>query len=366
MFTDANGDIAFAMTDIIAGGVIVKAVLMPSGEEIHNSAQTAHFVAGPAVPSAPLAPTGTGTWLSVTQDNRPGDGKKVDSVLAHITDKFGNAVKDEPVTFTIIAGGSATAGALFQPGAVATTITLKTDANGNIAAAISDKMAGDVWVNASIVYGGVVTLIDNSHVIAHFTEAPDVTNPETKLVVIIYQALSDGTSVTSVKAHVVDQAGIPLPNWDVTFSIDSGKATIITPQPVTTDANGDAFITLSSTTPGYVLITAVVNGESITFGSPARVKFSPINIYVPRVFTPNGDGSNDQLKPILVGIATFHYFSVYNRWGNLIFTSQDANRGWDGTFKGVPQPVESYLWIAEGIDVTGKKIVQKGVVSLVK
>ena len=60
------------------------------------------------------------------------------------------------------------------------------------------------------------------------------------------------------------------------------------------------------------------------------------------------------------------YFSVYNRWGNLIYTTQDANQGWDGTFKGVAQPVETYLWIAEGIDVTGKKIVQKGMTSLVR
>ena len=91
-----------------------------------------------------------------------------------------------------------------------------------------------------------------------------------------------------------------------------------------------------------------------------------INIYVPKVFTPNSDGTNDVLKPILVGIQTFHYFSVYNRWGNLIYTTQDPNQGWDGTFKGVAQPVETYLWIAEGIDVNGKKIVQKGMTSLVR
>jgi gliding motility-associated-like protein len=96
------------------------------------------------------------------------------------------------------------------------------------------------------------------------------------------------------------------------------------------------------------------------------VQFAPINIYVPRVFTPNGDGTNDVLKPILVGIANFHYFNVYNRWGNLVFTTQDANQGWDGRFKGVPQPIESYLWIAEGIDTNGKTIVAKGVVSLVR
>ena len=46
--------------------------------------------------------------------------------------------------------------------------------------------------------------------------------------------------------------------------------------------------------------------------------------------------------------------------------TQDPNQGWDGTFKGVPQPVETYLWIAEGIDENGRKIVQKGMTSLVR
>ncbi|HXO76613.1 MAG TPA: T9SS type B sorting domain-containing protein, partial [Puia sp.] len=127
-----------------------------------------------------------------------------------------------------------------------------------------------------------------------------------------------------------------------------------------------AFISLVSKKPGIAAITATVGGQSIIYGSPARVKFAPINIYVPKVFTPNNDGTNDLLKPILVGIQNFHYFSVYNRWGNLIYTTQDPNQGWDGTFKGVAQPVETYLWMAEGIDVTGKKIVAKGMTSLVR
>jgi gliding motility-associated-like protein len=125
-------------------------------------------------------------------------------------------------------------------------------------------------------------------------------------------------------------------------------------------------IQISSSKAGFVLITATVGGNSIVNGSPARVLFAPVNIYVPRVFTPNGDGTNDILKPILVGITSFHYFSVYNRWGNLLFTTENAANGWDGTFKGVPQPVETYLWIAEGVNNQGKTIVQKGMVSLVR
>jgi gliding motility-associated-like protein len=114
------------------------------------------------------------------------------------------------------------------------------------------------------------------------------------------------------------------------------------------------------------LVTATVNGKAIIFGSPARVLFSSVNIYVPKAFSPNNDGVNDVLKPILVGIADFHYFTVYNRWGNMIFTTTDPNQGWDGTFKGVPQPVETYLWIAEGVTADGRKIVAKGMTSLVR
>jgi gliding motility-associated-like protein len=169
-----------------------------------------------------------------------------------------------------------------------------------------------------------------------------------------------------VEAHVVDGSGNPVAGASVQFAIDSGSATLVGAQPVLTDANGNAIINLTSTTVGYALVTATVGGKAIIFGSPARVIFTGINIYVPRAFSPNNDGTNDLLKPILVGIQTFHYFTVYNRWGNIIFTTTDPNQGWDGTFKGVPQPVETYLWIAEGIDVNGRKIVAKGMTSLVR
>ncbi|HLX67500.1 MAG TPA: Ig-like domain-containing protein, partial [Puia sp.] len=187
-----------------------------------------------------------------------------------------------------------------------------------------------------------------------------------QLIVLVYEANADGSSTTQVEAHIVDGSGNPLANESVTFAIDSGSAQLVGAQPVLTDANGNAIISLTSTTVGYVLVTATVNGKAIIYGSPARVYFAGINIYVPRAFSPNNDGTNDLLKPILVGIADFHYFTVYNRWGNIVYTTTDPNQGWDGTFKGVPQPVETYLWIAEGIDVNGRKIVAKGMTSLVR
>ncbi|HTI93772.1 MAG TPA: Ig-like domain-containing protein [Puia sp.] len=304
------------------------------------------------------------TVLFVTQDFQLADGTHQDSVYAYITDASKHPVPGASITFAIQntpTSGTATAAAQLV-GQAATT----TNANGIAGIGVVSTKPGTVYINAILTVGGVSVLIDGSYQVVTFLNMPDINNPLTALSVVIYEALADGSQQTEVKAHIVDLDGNVMPGQEVIFKIDSGNGVIVTPQPAVTDANGDAYIYITSKTPGYVNITATVGGQSIIYGSPARVKFAPINIYVPKVFTPNNDGTNDLLKPILVGIQTFHYFSVYNRWGNLIFTTQDPNQGWDGTFKGVAQPVETYLWIAEGIDVTGKKIVAKGMTSLVR
>jgi gliding motility-associated-like protein len=348
--TNASGDAAINITDITAGTVVFTATV--NGAQItNNSPATVTFVAG--APSA----TGGKTQLTIIVDNSVANGTSTDSLQALITDVNGNPVANTTVTFLIESGGTAGGTAVFME-----TVTATTNASGIATIGVSNTLAGTVEIGAQI--GG--TDITGSPALITFVNAPDVNNPATQLIVIVYEALADGTSTTVVKAHIVDQNGQPISDRSIVFTVDSGTAQITTPQPVMTDNNGDALISLTSTTTGYVLITATVDGTPIIFGSPARVHFAAINIYVPKVFTPNADGTNDVLKPILVGIATFHYFTVYNRWGNIIFTTQDPNQGWDGTFKGVSQPVETYLWIAEGITTEGKKIVQKGMTSLVR
>ncbi len=57
-------------------------------------------------------------------------------------------------------------------------------------------------------------------------------------------------------------------------------------------------------------------------------------VFVPTAFTPNGDGINDWLRPIGAGISEIRFFRVYNRWGQLVFSGNENNRGWDGRIKG--------------------------------
>jgi len=89
-------------------------------------------------------------------------------------------------------------------------------------------------------------------------------------------------------------------------------------------------------------------------------------IFVPTGFTPNGDGLNDVLKPIAVGVERIEYFSVYNRWGQLVFTTTINGKGWDGQIGGKPQTTNTFVWMVKAVDYTGKPIFQKGTSTLIR
>ena len=66
-------------------------------------------------------------------------------------------------------------------------------------------------------------------------------------------------------------------------------------------------------------------------------------IYMPNVFSPNNDGNNDILFPLGVGVKSIKW-KVFNRWGELVFTSEDINIGWDGRYIGALQPAGVYIY----------------------
>lgn len=90
------------------------------------------------------------------------------------------------------------------------------------------------------------------------------------------------------------------------------------------------------------------------------------DIFIPTAFTPNGDGKNDILKPIPVGIATIEFFRIYNRFGQLIYETKEYMKGWDGNVNGTPQASGTYVFAAQAIDYTGKTIFKKGTVVLIR
>ena len=91
-----------------------------------------------------------------------------------------------------------------------------------------------------------------------------------------------------------------------------------------------------------------------------------VDIFVPKSFSPNSDGVNDQLYAYLAGIKNFHFIKIYNKFGQLMFESKSNNTPWDGIANGHLQPIDAYVWFAEGEDINGKIISKTGNVMLLR
>lgn len=89
-------------------------------------------------------------------------------------------------------------------------------------------------------------------------------------------------------------------------------------------------------------------------------------IFVPTAFTPNGDGLNDVIRPIAVGIQRINYFSIYNRWGERVFITSINGHGWDGKINGRNQGSGVFVWMVNAIDYLGNPIFLKGTVTLIR
>jgi gliding motility-associated-like protein len=114
----------------------------------------------------------------------------------------------------------------------------------------------------------------------------------------------------------------------------------------------------------YFVYGTTVNGcKAVDSVNLLVSKESEIN--VPNAFTP-GTGSNNKFIVLKEGIAVLNHFRVYNRWGVLLFETKDITEGWDGTYKGDPQPMSVYIYDVQAVTSTGKIISRHGNVTLLR
>ncbi len=166
----------------------------------------------------------------------------------------------------------------------------------------------------------------------------------------------------------------------------AGKDTAVLPgQPLQMQASGGTDYLWRPTTglnnPGISNPIAIFDNtiDSITYtvrvseGScfaddqvTVRIFKNGVDIFVPSAFTPNADGKNDAVKPITIGITKLVYFSVYNRWGQLLFSTSEIGKAWDGRFGGIAQPPGTYVYQASGIDFLGNSVYRKGTIVLIR
>ncbi len=90
------------------------------------------------------------------------------------------------------------------------------------------------------------------------------------------------------------------------------------------------------------------------------------SVFVPTAFTPNNDGRNDVLRPVAVGMQHLEFFNIYNRWGQLVFSTSANGKGWNGTIAGKPQNTGVYVWMVKAVDYTGAPYLEKGTATLIR
>lgn len=117
-----------------------------------------------------------------------------------------------------------------------------------------------------------------------------------------------------------------------------------------------------------IIFQVVKNQFGCADTTSAIIKIKPsFVVYIPNTFTPNGDGINDGFFAKGVGIAKFN-IKIYDRWGHLLFETNDIDTEWDGNTKGSSEPIKQdvYVWKAEVVDVFHKNHELVGHVALIK
>ena len=104
------------------------------------------------------------------------------------------------------------------------------------------------------------------------------------------------------------------------------------------------------TEPGnYRVVLFAYNSHSCEIDSVEfEISVSESMLTVPNVFTPNGDGTNDEFRVVYRSIKEFHIW-VYNRWGKLVYKSEDPAKGWDGTINGRPAAPGAYYYVIRAL-----------------
>ncbi len=121
---------------------------------------------------------------------------------------------------------------------------------------------------------------------------------------------------------------------------------------------------LTVTTPGIYQVT--ISNECFEDSDEIQVSDKDCcPVFVPNVFSPNGDGINDSFQPLTNCSLVSYRMRIFDRWGSLLFESNDPDRSWNGRYNNQELPQEAYTWFLEYDDGNGTRL-DAGTVMLIK
>lgn len=98
----------------------------------------------------------------------------------------------------------------------------------------------------------------------------------------------------------------------------------------------------------YRAVVVVSNSDCELDSVDFTISVSESMLLIPNVFTPNGDGANDEFRVAYRSLKEFHCW-VYNRWGHLVYEWTDPAKGWDGTIGGKPAAEGAYFYVIRAL-----------------
>lgn len=207
--------------------------------------------------------------------------------------------------------------------------------------------------------------------ISYYVEASNIfgcvsTSRGTSVVTVLPVLAKPVVTVTDLTSNSVTFSWAPIPGaTSYGVSLDGGL-NFVTPssgptgltQTVINLHPGD-IVTIQVQAMGTLVCQTSTPSDEVSVTIPDK------RLFVPNVFTPNGDGKNDMLMVYSTGLKDMN-FLIYNQWGQVVFQSSDPSKGWDGTFKGVPQPVGVYFYVLKAVMADSSSNIKKGSINLIR
>ncbi|MGC4104456.1 T9SS type B sorting domain-containing protein [Ferruginibacter sp.] len=164
----------------------------------------------------------------------------------------------------------------------------------------------------------------------------------------------------------VPTPGITYPTVDAVFNFQEplharqfGNSVTWSPATSLSDAHSYSPVFTGVNPQLYTIEIKTLSG-CITVDTQMVKTHKKIAVYVPTAFTPDGNGVNDYLRPLLMGFAKVNYFRIYDRWGRLLFSMNSDQPGWDGKVNNQPVETQTVVWMLEAVDLDGKTHTEKG------
>lgn len=132
----------------------------------------------------------------------------------------------------------------------------------------------------------------------------------------------------------------------------------------------DQYVMYPDGQTGTYYVTLIAHSDLGCIDSITKevVVMPEVILYAPNTFTPDGDEFNQTWRVYIEGVDKFKFnLKIFNRWGEIIFESNDPEASWDGTYHGKIVPYGTYTWIIESKElITDKKYTWNGSINIIK